>query len=311
MKKTIFGSALLLVASVSLLSAKMTLTVGIVADGSKAELVKQKELFITEIKKVSEGEFDVRFPITKQLSGDNTIQKMDASIDRLENDPDVDMVLLIGGISSQLSLKKNGLRKPTFAPFIYNVTLSGLKRHGDSSKIANLNYLTDESVLDDEIEACRRVVPFSRLSVVADASQYRLFSKTTENSIVNARKQGIVLNFVTVSQPDEDVSQKIPSDTQAVMIAPLPALNLQASQRFYAQMNRRKIPTYALGESGRVKDGILLSLVSVSDEVRRARSMALNMLAVMRGEKAKKQPVLDDTKRSLLINMTKPGQTPG
>ena len=303
MKKTIFGSALLLVASVSLLSAKTTLTVGIVADGSKAELVKQKELFITEIKKVSEGEFDVRFPITKQLSGDNTIQKMDASIDRLENDPDVDMVLLIGGISSQLSLKKNGLRKPTFAPFIYNVTLSGLKRHGDSSKIANLNYLTDESVLDDEIEAFRRVAPFTRLSVVADASQYRLFSKTTENSIVNARKQGIVLNFVTVSQPDEDVSQKIPSDTQAVMIAPLPTLNLQASQRFYAQMNRRKIPTYALGESGRVKDGILLSLVSVSDEVRRARSMALNMLAVMRGEKAEKQPVLYDTKRSLLINM--------
>lgn len=303
MNKTLFGSTLLLVAAVSILSAKTTYTVGIVSDGSNAELVKQRELFISEIKKVSEGEFDIRFPLAKQLSGDHVIQTMDTGIDKLERDPDVDMVLLIGGISSQLALKKNLLRKPTFAPFIYNVTLSGLKRHGDSSRISNLNYLTDESVLDDEIEAFRKVVPFTRLSVVADASQYRLFSKTTENSIANARKQGIVLHFITVTHPDENVSETIPADTQAVMIAPLPSLNPQATQRFYAQMNRRKLPTYALGESGRVKEGVLLSLVSVSDEVRRARSMALNMLAVMRGEKAEKQPVLYDAKRSLTINM--------
>lgn len=288
---------------VSLLSAQTPIRIGTVTDGVNPEWKVQRDMFVSELTKVAEGEFTLRFPENKQLSGNFSIDETNKQIDRLENDPDVDMVLLIGRISSQLVLKKNVLNKPTFAPFIYNVTLSGLTRSGDSSHITNLNYLTDESTLEDEIQTFQRFVPFHRLVILADESQYRLFSKTTEQAIQKAQKQGIDLQFVTVSQTDEAVISKIPSKTEAVMIAPLPRLSIQAAKDLYVGLIERKLPTYALSDGSRVKEGVLLSRIASSNTVRRARSTALNMLAVMRGGKAEKQTVLFEEKDFPYINM--------
>lgn len=301
MKNMIF--VLLLISTTSLLSAKSIIRIGTVTDGVNLDWKAQRETFVSEISKVAEGEFILQFPKNKQFSGNFSIDTTNKQIDSLENDPDVDMVLLIGGIASQLALTKNIVRKPTFAPFIYNVTLSGLTRSGDSSHITNLNYLTDESTLEDEIQTFQQIVSFHHLVILADESQSRLFSKTTEQAVQKARKQGIDLQFVTVSHTDEAVISKIPSNTEAVMIAPLPRLSIQAAKALYEGLIERKLPTYALSDSSRVKEGILLSRIASSNTAQRARNTALNMLAVMRGGKADKQPVLFKEKHFPYINM--------
>jgi outer membrane protein TolC/ABC-type uncharacterized transport system substrate-binding protein len=287
----------------TLLFAQSLYRIGTVVDGSQTQLNAQRDLFISEINKVSEGEFSLTFPKNKQLNGNFSVETTDKQIARLENDPDVDMVLLIGGISSQLALKKNILHKPTFAPFIYNVSLSGVSHTGNFSNIRNLNYLTDELTLNEEIQTFSHIVPFTHLAILVDESQYRLFSKTAERLIVEAQQKGITLQFIQVSDSKENISAKIPADTQAVMLAPLPSLDSKAAKSLYEELIKRKLPTYALGEGDRVKDGVLISQVPSSDRVRRARSTALNMLAVMRGEQAQKQPVAFEEKRSVSINM--------
>ena len=182
-------AVVLLLGYFSLLSAQSLIRIGTLTDGSNPEWMAQRDTFVSELAKVTEGEFVLRFPQNKQLSGNFSVDATKRQIDMLENDPDVDMVLLIGGISSQLALSKNSLRKPTFAPFIYNVTLSGLTQSGNFSSIKNLNYLTDESTLQDEIRTFQRIVPFRHLLILADESQYRLFSKTTEQAIRQSRQE--------------------------------------------------------------------------------------------------------------------------
>ncbi len=301
MKKSFLVSVIL--CGGTLLFAQSLYRIGTVVDGSQTQLNAQRDLFISEINKVSEGEFSLTFPKNKQLNGNFSIETTDKQIARLENDPDVDMVLLIGGISSQLALKKNILYKPTFAPFIYNVSLSGVSHTENFSNIRNLNYLTDELTLNEEIQTFSHIVPFTHLAILVDESQYRLFSKTAERLIVEIQQKGITLQFIRVSDSKENISAKIPANTQAVMLAPLPSLNSKAAKSLYAELIKRKLPTYALGEGDRVKDGVLISQVPSSDRVRRARSTALNMLAVMRGEQAQKQPVAFEEKRSVYINM--------
>lgn len=296
-------AVVLLLGYFSLLSAQSLIRIGTLTDGSNPEWKAQRDTFVSELAKVAEGEFILRFPKNKQLSGNFSVDATKQQIDALENDPDVDMVLLIGGISSQLALSKDNLRKPTFAPFIYNVTLSGLTQSGNFSSIKNLNYLTDESTLQDEIRTFQRIVPFRHLLILADESQYRLFSKTTEQAIRQSQQDGVELSFLTVGQSDDRLVSKIPPNIDAVMLAPLPRLSEKDKKILYAGLIERKLPTYALGESSRVKEGILLSQTRSSDTVKRARSTALNMLAVMRGEKAEKQPVVFAQKRSLYINM--------
>jgi len=288
---------------VSILPAQTLIRIGTVTDGGNSEWKAQRDMFVSELTKVTEGEFTLQFPENKQLSGNSSVDVTHQQIDTLENDSDVDMVLLIGGISGQLALKKKSLRKPTFAPFIYNVTLSGLTQSGNFSSIKNLNYLTDESTLQDEIRTFQHIVPFRHLVIVVDESQYRLFSKTTEQAILRSKQEGVELSFITVAQSDDRLISKIPSKAEAVMLAPLPRFSVRDKKALYSGLIERKLPTYALGENSRVKEGILLSQTLPSDSVQRARSTALNMLAVMRGEKAEKQPVLFEQKRSAYINM--------
>ncbi|MDD2356978.1 MAG: ABC transporter substrate binding protein [Thiovulaceae bacterium] len=294
---------LLLLSTQTLLFGQSVFRIGTVIDGSQAELNAQHDMFISEINKVSEGEFLLHFPKNKQLDGNFSVQTTDKQIERLENDPSVDMVLLIGGISSQLALKKNILHKPTFAPFVYNVSLSGVSHTENFSNIRNLNYLTDELTLNEEIQTFSHIVPFKHLAILVDESQYRLFSTTAERLIIEAQQKEITLQFIQVSGSNENISAKIPADVQAVMLAPLPNLDSKAAKSLYEELIKRKLPTYALSEGDRVKDGVLVSQIASSNRVRRARSTALNMLAVMRGEQTQKQPIEFKEKRSVYINM--------
>jgi hypothetical protein len=292
MKKFIIVFIFFLIGEFTCISAKSLVRIGTVVDGINPELTMARTLFIDKIKKVTHGEFILKFPETKQLDAQFSIDKMNEAIDKLQNDKEVDMVLLIGSITSQLSLKKTSLRKPTFAPFVFNISLSGFT--GSNTK--NLNYLTSESTLDEEIQRFRKLLPFKNIAVLIDESQYKLFLPAAKKAITTAKEKGVTLTFVTGSISDKDLIAKIPPNTDAVMIAPLSWMDKASKKRLIQWLIEHKLSSYSLADEELVKEGILVSSKTVSDFPRRARRTALNILAVLHGEKVSNQPVLFDEK---------------
>lgn len=299
MKKFIIIFVIIFLGGFTCISAKSFVRVGTVMDGTNLELIMARSLFMEEIKKVSGGEFIFEFPKSKQLDAQFSINKMNEAIDKLQNDKEVDMVLLIGGITSQLCLKKTSFKKPTFAPFVFNVSLSGFT----GSNIKNLNYLTSESALDEEIEIFRKILPFKNIAILIDKSQYDLFLPAAKKAIKTAKEKGVSLTFVTASVSDKDLTAKIPINSDSVMIAPLSWMDEASKKKLVKWLIEHKLPSYSLADEEMVKEGILVSSKTVSDYSRRARRTALNILAVLHGEKASNQPVLFDEKKKLFINM--------
>ncbi|PNV83249.1 MAG: outer membrane efflux protein [Sulfurimonas sp.] len=299
MKKFIIIFVVLLIGEFTCTSASSVVRIGTVMDGKNQELTKARTLFIDEIKKVTQGEFIIKFPEAKQLDAQFSIDKMDEAIDKLQNDKEVDMVLLIGSIASQLSLKKTSLRKPTFSPFVFNISLSGF----NNSNSKNLNYLTSEATLDEEIQIFRKFSLFKNIAVLIDESQYKLFLPAAKKAITTAKEKGVILTFITCSSLDKDLMTKIPLNTDAVMIAPLSWMDKASKKSLIQWLIEHKLPSYSLMGEEMVKEGLLVSSKNYNDFPRRARRTALNMLAVLHGEKASKQPVLFNEKKKLLINM--------
>jgi len=294
---------MLLMSTHALAENRTVVTIGVLTDGPMEGLGEVRSLFFDELRNLTEGEFMISFPESKQFDGQWSTDRITAAVMRLQNDPEVDMVLALGLLSSQLAATSSNLRKPTFAPFVFNPDLLGISRNGNVSGVKNLNYLTTESQFDAELKTFLNVIEFTHLALLADESQYRFFPEAVERTIKTARSQGIVLHFITNSTADEALAAKIPAVVQAVMIAPLPRLNRTAKQKLIAGLIEQHLPSYTLADGITVEQGIFMSAKATADLSRKARRTALNMEAVLHGAPASRQPVIFEEKRQLTINM--------
>ena len=78
--------------------------VGVVTDGPWARHQEVPEQFRQEVLEATRGEFEVVFPEELQLDGDWTTTGIDAALDKLLADPQVDIVLALGyGASHQVA----------------------------------------------------------------------------------------------------------------------------------------------------------------------------------------------------------------
>ena len=302
MKLSILAAVLVWTVTVSEVFAGYTYTVGIISDGENPKLFEAQTLLIDEIQKASEGEFTVRFPESKRYNGNFSVERIRSSIEKFQKDPDIDFVLLIGSTASQIALTRPAFSKPTFAPFVYNVSLSGVQKHNRFS-MHNLNYVTTETQLNEEIRKFQKLVSFKKIGIVLEESQYRLFATAANKAVTEAKKQGIELIFIPVNERDKDITHKIPADLNALMLTSLSSVDTGVRKQWIKTINERKLPTYALGDGTMIYEGALASSAEKDDLSRRARMTALNMLAVMRGKKVEEQPVLIEQKRQLMINM--------
>lgn len=302
MKLSILAAVLVWTVTISEVFAGYTYTVGIISDGENPKLFEAQTLLIDEIQKASEGEFTVRFPESKRYNGNFSVERIRSSIEKFQKDPDIDFVLLIGSTASQIALTRPAFAKPTFAPFVYNVSLSGVQKHNRFS-MHNLNYVTTETQLNEEIRKFQKLVSFKKIGIVLEESQYRLFATAANKAVTEAKKQGIELIFIPVNERDKDITDKIPVDLNALMLTSLSSVDTRVRKQWIKTINDRKLPTYALGDGTMIYEGALASSAEKDDLSRRARRTALNMLAVMRGKKVEEQPVLIEQKRQLMINM--------
>ncbi len=279
------------------------ITIGVVTDGEIAKLAQARQLFIGELETLTTGEFDVRLPDSKQLQGNWSIESIKTALNQLQNDPSVDMVLALGFVSSHIAATGINLKKPTFAPLVIDANLFGLPRKGDTSGKRYLSYLTEEVKFTDDLHTFSNIVKFKHLGLVVDETIFQSVPDLAKRSIQWAKENGLSLSFILNTAKDEDLAAKIPETTEAVMVAALPRLSPAGRQRFIQQLIIKNIPSYSLIGTTAVEQGMLAAEAPDSDWQRLARRNALNMQAVMLGEKARNQSVSFTSKRQLTINM--------
>lgn len=283
--------------------AAETVTIGVVIDGPTEQPGWTLDLFKNELLVLTKGEFDVRFPSVKQLDGRWSIERIKTALEQLQNDPQVDMVLTLGYVSSQLAGLRKTLRKPTFAPFVMDANLLGLPRKGNTSGIENLNYLSEEADFVRDLQAFRNVVDFNNVAVLIDKTSFDAFPGLIARANQVASEGDVTLQFVLQTALDEDLAPKLPADIMAVVVTSLPRLSRAGMDQLITALIDRRLPSYSLLGSHFVEQGLLMSESPASDWKRLARRNALNMQAVLQGERAGSQPVSFKGRRRLTLNM--------
>ena len=115
---------------------------GVVFDGEAPATRTLFNQVKQEIMTLTEGEFDVRFDDDDVLTGDWTADSVNASIEVLLKDPEVDMVLALGPLASHTFCCREVLPKPVIAGIVIDATLQDLPQQNGASGVHNLNYLS-------------------------------------------------------------------------------------------------------------------------------------------------------------------------
>jgi len=305
MKQKCLVYTLILLMSLPLFTARAAklVTIGVIIDGQTEQAGWTPEQFKSELKALTKGEFELHFPAAKQLDGNWSAKRIASAFKQLQNDPEVNMVMTLGYVSSAVAILNRPLHKPTFAPFVWDANLLGLEIKEDTSGVSNLNYLGGKTNFERDLKTFRSVVEFRKLAVLIDASVYDALPGLIQRARDVATSAGVELHFIMQTAQDEDLVSKLPGDIDAVVVTSLPRLTPAAMSRLIDALINKRLPSYSLIGSHLVEQGILMAEAPASDWQRLARRNALNMYAVLKGETTESQPVTFKGKRRLTLNM--------
>lgn len=277
--------------------------IGVVFDGEAAVTTELFEQIQREILTLTEGEFDVRFEDRDVVAGDWTVEGVNAAIETLLKDPEIDLVIALGVVASHTFCCRETLSKPVIAGFVVDGELQNLPREGAASGVHNLNYLTFPSTFERDVDLFSEIVPFQRLTALFNRWFAKVVPELSEQIRRQAEARGIAIEIVTVGESVDEAMAAIPRDTDAVYLAPLLHLPDSERLRLIEGLNERYLPSFSIFGTREVADGVLAGQRDDAFYDRLSRRIAINVQRILLGEDAGAIPVDVPDRQRLTINM--------
>jgi outer membrane protein TolC len=282
------------------LMAQERFVVAVVGDGPSDRFELQHQQYIDELLALTSNEFDVEI---RHFSGEWSKQSIDTAIADAYADAEIDLVLVTGFVANQIAAIRPEFPKPTFLPVIIDVTLVAGDDSVSTSGKANLNYLTAYADFADDLDTLARITPYRNLALFIDTSLASAIPELRDAAYAASDARGIELIEVPHDGVDHRLMNRVPADTDAIFIAGLPRMPPAEFARLVEAINAAGLPSYSFAGVQDVETGLLVTNSEPRDVDRQARLNALNMQAVMLGERAEDQPTGSGSRELLTINM--------
>lgn len=299
--------ALLLVPNVSAQSDDLhqDVTIGILLDGRWAgDKVALEELYL-QCNELLGGEFDISFPENKLLSGDWDLEKTRSNFSQLLDDPNVDIIIAYGEISSRIAVFTPDPQKPVLAPAAINAELQGMPRKNGTSGVNNLNYTAFTSDLTNQIPVFKKLYDFKKAAILINQYYYggqKIMRDEIELRLEKSLK-GVDVEFIPVGINIEEALENVPSDIEAVILLPIRFLSYQQIDDIIIRFKQEGIPSFSVFDERYIQGEALAGFVPRNFFQRISRRIALNIQAVLLGENAGDLPVTFPVDDEFVINM--------
>jgi len=277
--------------------------IGFVMDGPWDRLKETQAEFENEIGDLLRGEFDVRFPETKQIMGNWTDKAVSDGIDRLLTDPEVDMVIALGVLASNDAAIRGDLPKPVLAPVVLDVDLQGLPRKDGASGVKNLSYTAFPTPMTRDLEMFLRIVPFKKFAILS-APYYRTALQAFGQRLPQvAEDLGLKMQVINVGRSAQEALAQLDPDVEAVYLPPLLHLPREEHDRLIKALIQCRLPSFSMRGRWDVERGVFTGLATEETFPRLARRTALNIQRILLGEDAGTLPYAFPARERLTINM--------
>lgn len=289
------------------LAQKPRLWIGTITDGPWDRDQMILATFENEIRASVGNSHDVEFPDEKQLNGDWTSNGVKLALNELLADPEVDVIITLGLVSSYEAVKMKTLAKPVIATQV--VAPEFLKVSSKQvgleyvSGISNLSYITVRGLdLVQKLGIFKEIVPYSHLTFLFMESLKSLFP-TLEAVIRKELAPLVDVDVILVGDSLGSALAALSPTVEAVILTPLPQLTPADYGRLLNILRDMRLPTFTLGNRSDIALGVMAGVISAEQTDLLARRTASNIREILDGKNAGNLPVDLPVDESLIINI--------
>lgn len=277
--------------------------VGVLIDGPLAREAISADALEQAAKAVYADGLTLTVAPQGRLDGNWNMSRLNAALDRLEADPQVDVVVTLGFAASHLVAHRARLPKPTIAASVLDPVLQTLPLKGGTSGRRNFTYVTTLNRVDDQVETFHRIIGFSHLVVLVDPLALQVVPELTIKATELEAATGAAMALHSAGNLPEALAG-LPPDTDAVYVTPLTRLSDADLRTLASQLVQRRLPSFSLLGRSEVEQGLLLSTSSDTEQSERlARRVVLDIQRIVEGEDAASIEVAFPGEKRLVVNM--------
>jgi outer membrane protein TolC/ABC-type uncharacterized transport system substrate-binding protein len=283
--------------------AKKHVNIGILLDGPWSRFQEDIDTVRQEITDLTKGEFEVAFPDSMQVEGNWTHAGINQAIDGLLANKDTDLIITMGHVASSEIARRHDLSKPAIAALLIDADLQGLPITEGSSGVTNLAYVDRLQRLEREVDSFQDITPISHLAILVDNTIIKFIPQVITAVEDMGSQKGIKLSVIEVESSSVDVLQKLDEDIDGVLTTPLFRITDDEFQNLVNGIIQRGLPSYSYIGIKEVEQGILATFSHESNTIHFARTVALVVHDILRGERPGNIQVSFAADKQLTINM--------
>ena len=290
----------------ALLQAQIPLNIGISKDAATGEIEALAEAVKSEIQALTQARGGVVF---RELNAGWQPERVNENLQDLLNDPETDIVITLGFLSSDAATQLTTYPKPVIAATLLDHKLEGLTLQPDSSTgIANFSYIPSMIRLKSDMHSFYDMFEFKHLAVLIPATLYSNFPPIRH--YLNQDNQGFNLSFVSIDTDIEDALSALSLSVDAAFVFPMVQKTPAETAALYTELNQRQLPSLAVSGPGDLALGASVTFTPQFTLLQMAREVALRVLKVSEGTNLSQIPVSRlDNKRTPVVNMESLRQT--
>ena len=307
MKRISTGQIILLLLIPVLLLAQAEndkeVTIGFVVDGPNQNLKDLDQLMIKEIMDLTRGEFKINFPNEKRIVSDWTTAGINASLDKLLADDEVDIIITLGLLSSHEAAKRDGFRKPVIAPLIMDPTIQETPIKDGASGIKNFNYVSQFLDTRGIMKSLTEIFPTRTMGVIIQKSALQTVPHLKEKAVNVEKENHIKVKFLLAEESAEALLAEITDEIDAVYVSNLYRFSEAEITTLARGLIAKKIPSITAESRKEVEKGFCATFTPETSSQRLSRRVALNLQRILLGEEAGQLPVAFSEGQQMIINM--------
>lgn len=268
--------------------AAKDIQIALIKDGPTQKEFLSEEEVKKEIVDLLGSEFKVNFTSSRSTTADWTIQGIRRVIQQNYADPNIDLVVTLGVVSSNEIAARKDFPKPTIAAVTIDPAAQRFPINNNRSGKRNFTFIADVKDAGSEVSFFRDFVGVSKFAVLIEpllAKSWPEFSLMLQRASEDYQVEFIQ---VPVTGDPAQIVNAIPGEAQAVLVGPMSQYSRQQVKDLAQRLIARKLPSYTfVGEQG-VEDGFLVTTNQMSQSrFQMARRIAINIQRILLGTNAK------------------------
>lgn len=273
--------------------------IGIVTDASGNEfdlLASQVKSEIEALTNAGDG------AVFKELSANWQSEKVRENLQAFLNDPEVDIIVTLGFLSSEAAARLPAYPKPVIAATVLDPELQNLPVQPDkSSGIPHFAWIESLIRLKNDMHSFARIFESANLAVIIPRELYAEFPILT--SYLKADENTFDVSFVPIEENENPVNQ-LPAGTDAAMIFPLVQHSAATTEAIFSSLNEQGIPSLSVNGVAYLEHGATITFTPQFTFQQLARQVAVRVLKVSEGTSLGDiSSMTENPERTPIVNM--------